>query len=129
MVNKHGVKAIIIDYIQLMSGDEKGKRFDEINKISRTVKALALELDIAMICVAQLNRRAADGDSEPQMHHLKESGNLEQDADIILLLHRKDHEPDSSFVYPMSLILAKQREGPTAKIDLTFDGKRTRFME
>lgn len=128
LVSRHGVRAIVIDYIQLMSGDDNFKRLEEVNEISRTIKALALELNITMIGIAQLNRRAEDG--EPQMHHLRESGNLEQDADIVLLLHRLDQAAHhKQFEYPMSLILAKHREGPITKIDLTFDGERTKFIE
>ena len=128
LVTKFNVKAIVIDYIQLMRGDENKDRFDEVNQISFAIKSLARELNIVMIAVAQLNRKADEG--EPQMYHLRESGNLEQDADIILLLHKKEQQAHhKQFEYPMSLIMAKHREGPVTKIDLTFDGERTRFIE
>lgn len=139
MVHRHGVKCIFVDYLQLMSapGSVRDGRQNEVSAISRGVKALARELNIPVVCLAQLNRGAEQREGHrPRMADLRESGSIEQDADTIILLHREeyyhvgDHEwfnENPEKIGLAELILAKQRNGPTGTVKLTWDNKTTRF--
>jgi replicative DNA helicase len=130
----HDIRCIIVDYLQLMNiGTSRVEsRQQEITEISRYVKALARELNIPVVVLSQLNR-APEGreDHRPRMSDLRESGAIEQDADVVILLHRedyyhhsdKDYEPDSR----AELIIAKQRNGPTATVELVFRERIARF--
>jgi replicative DNA helicase len=135
-----GIEVIIIDYLQLLtSSSEKARdnRQVEVAEVSRGIKSLALELDIPVIVLAQLNRKSEEGtNSEPALHHLRESGSIEQDADVVLMLSRvenKENEwetfqhPNGKFYKKMSLNIAKQRNGPTDKIDLLYLSECTLF--
>ena len=130
----HRIQCVIVDYLQLMSiGDRRiESRQQEITEISRYIKALARELNIPVVVLSQLNR-ASEGreDHRPRMSDLRESGAIEQDADVVILLHREDYYHHSDEGYePTSraeLIIAKQRNGPTATVELTFREKITRF--
>ena len=129
-VAKHGVKLIIVDYLQLMRGSTKRAQSDrrlEIDEISSGLKATAKELSVPIIALSQLNRDAEER-AEPKLSHLRESGSIEQDADVVALLHRPERvshkEEDKGKAV---LILAKQRNGPVGRIELTFDGAVTRF--
>lgn len=132
------VDIIIIDYLQLLtSSSEKSKdsRQVEVSEISRGIKALAMELEIPIIVLAQLNRKPEDSKTgEPELHHLRESGSIEQDADVVMLLSKveKDGKPEiipnmQGFPVKMLLRIAKQRNGPTDDIALMFQGAYTRF--
>lgn len=132
MVSKHGVKLIVVDYLQLMSAPDSESRQQGVSEISRTIKCVARELNIPVIAVSQLNRQAETRDGHrPRMSDLRESGSLEQDADVVILLHREDYyrtqeegfEPNNI----AEAIIAKQRNGPTGTIKLTFDSKSTTF--
>lgn len=129
----HDIQAIFIDYLQLMSYSGRAdSRQEQISEISRGIKALARELDIPIITAAQLNRGPADRPSHvPRMSDLRESGSLEQDADVITLLHCEDYyhrgETDYQPTGVTELIVAKQRNGPTDNIPLTFLPQCTRF--
>jgi replicative DNA helicase len=140
MKDRYGIEMLVIDYLQLLrseSAQAKDNRQNEVAEISRGIKALAKELEIPIIILAQLNRRseeAGKGRSEPALHNLRESGAIEQDADVVLLLHRPDPEKDEEGnerqvgpVIPYSLIIAKQRNGPTDKLDILFHAPYTRF--
>jgi len=139
MVAQYGVKVIMIDYLQLMTapGAARESRQVEVSTISRGVKALARELNIPVICLAQLNRASEQRDgNRPRMADLRESGSIEQDADVILLLHREDyyHVQDEEWkmenpdkVGTAEIIVAKQRNGPTDIVKLKWDSKTTRF--
>ncbi len=127
---------IMIDYLQLMSGRGKiDSRQQEISEISRSLKALARELKIPVIALSQLNRAVEmrGKDAKPQLSDLRESGALEQDADVIMFLHRFPKDPSEESMpdnnRKMSLILAKQRNGPVDEIELTFVSAYTRFIE
>jgi replicative DNA helicase len=129
-VAKHGVKLLIVDYLQLMRGSTKRAQQDrrlEIDEISSGLKATAKELGVPVIALSQLNRDAEER-AEPKLSHLRESGSIEQDADIVALLHRPERvthkEEDKGKAV---LILAKQRNGPVGRIELQFDGEITRF--
>ena len=129
----YDIGAIFIDYLQLMSyAGRADSRQEQISETSRGIKALARELDVPIICAAQLNRGPADRPSHvPRMSDLRESGSIEQDADVIMLLHCEDYYHRGEVDYTPSgttdLIIAKQRNGPTDVIPLTFMANCTRF--
>jgi len=137
MKDRFGIDLLVIDYLQLLrseSAQAKDNRQNEVAEISRGIKALAKELAIPIIILAQLNRRSEESKGEPALHNLRESGAIEQDADVVLLLHRHDAEKDDEGnerqmgpVIPYSLIIAKQRNGPTDKLDILFNSPYTRF--
>jgi len=130
----HGIQCIVVDYLQLMHVEARSieSRQQEITTISRYLKSLARELDVPVVVLSQLNR-APEGreDHRPRMSDLRESGSIEQDADVVMLLHREDYyhrgedgyEPDNT----AEVIIAKQRNGPTGSVKLTFREKCTRF--
>ncbi len=124
---QHGIGLIVIDYLQLMRCPSKrgeANRALEIADITGGLKTLAKELDLPIIALAQLNREA-ERRGEPKLSDLRESGSIEQDADIVLLMHRNKEEPDE----PTKVIVAKQRNGPVGPIQLMFDGEKTRFRD
>ena len=126
---QHGLDMIIVDYLQLMSSAGRSEnRQVEISEISRSIKGLARELRVPVIALSQLSREAERDDTGmPKLSHLRESGAIEQDADVVMMLSRPPaHDQESS---PDMLILniAKQRNGPTGKIELLFDRNIQRF--
>jgi len=130
----HNIQAIFIDYLQLM-GLGMGKiesRQQEITTISRYLKSLARELNVPVIVLSQLNRSPEGREGHrPRMSDLRESGSIEQDADVVMLLHREDYyhrgEPDYQADNTAEVIIAKQRNGPTDIVKLAFREKCTRF--
>ncbi len=129
---QHDIKCIMIDYMQLMDNPGPENRQQQISEISRGIKAVARELEIPVIALSQLNRASEGRDGHrPRMSDLRESGSIEQDADVIMLLHREDYyrmsEPDFVPDNIAEVIIAKQRNGPTGTVKLTFDNKCTRF--
>ncbi|MFB3894608.1 MAG: replicative DNA helicase [Phycisphaerae bacterium] len=129
----HGIQCVLVDYLQLMSyAGRADSRQEQITEISRGIKALARELKIPVICAAQLNRGPTDRPSQrPRMSDLRESGSIEQDADVVMLLHNEDYyhkgEEGYSPVGFTELILEKQRNGPTGVCKFTFLKEFTRF--
>jgi replicative DNA helicase len=133
---REGIGLVVVDYLQLMSGGpgrREENRQQEISYISRSMKELARELEIPVIAISQLNRSAdARADHRPMMSDLRESGAIEQDADVVLLLHREEyyeHEEQKrkEIEGQAELIIAKQRNGPTGTVHLTFLSKFMRF--
>ena len=137
MKDRYKIEMLVIDYLQLLRSDSsqaKDNRQNEVAEISRGIKALAKELEIPIIILAQLNRRSEEAKAEPALHNLRESGAIEQDADVVLLLHRTDAEKDEDGnerqvgpIIPYSLNIAKQRNGPTDKLEIMFHAPYTRF--
>jgi replicative DNA helicase len=126
--NGRGLGLIIVDYLQLMSGYSRfDSRHQEVAEISRSLKLLAKELDIPVIAVSQLNRNPETrADKRPQLSDLRESGAIEQDADIVMFIHREDSD-DPAVKGKADVIVAKHRNGPTANIPLTFLPSLTQF--
>jgi replicative DNA helicase len=121
---------IIIDYLQLMSSNHDGEnRATEISEISRSIKALAKELQVPIIALSQLSRKVEErNDKRPLMSDLRESGAIEQDADIIMMMYREEYyKPDTQDKGIAEVIIAKHRNGPTDTVRLTFLGEYTKF--
>lgn len=126
-----GLSLIILDYLQLMQGNKKtNSREQEIAEISRSLKGLAKDLDIPIIALSQLNRQLENRtDKEPRLSDLRESGSIEQDADIILFIYRDEiYNEDTEKKGIAKIIIAKHRNGPTGYVDLVFIAKYTRFV-
>ncbi|MCQ2246247.1 MAG: replicative DNA helicase [Bacteroidaceae bacterium] len=140
LVREHGVKIIIIDYLQLMnaSGMSFGSRQEEVSTISRSLKGLAKELNIPIIALSQLNRgvenREGNEGKKPQLSDLRESGAIEQDADMVCFIHRPEYykiyqDENGRDLHGMAeIIIAKHRNGAVGEILLKFKGEYTRFM-
>ncbi|MGE5611377.1 MAG: replicative DNA helicase [Bacillota bacterium] len=129
---QHDIRCIMIDYMQLMDNPGPDSRQQQISEISRAIKAVAREINVPVIALSQLNRATEGRDGHrPRMSDLRESGSIEQDADVIMLLHREDYynmgEPDFQPDNIAEIIVAKQRNGPTGTVKLFFDNKSTRF--
>ena len=119
-----------------MSYPDAESRVQEVSAISRAIKALARELSVPVLCLSQLNRNPEGRESKkPMLSDLRESGAIEQDADVVMMLHREDYyHPDDKWrdehpdkVGVSELIIAKQRNGPTGVVNLQFDRNTTRF--
>ncbi len=141
LVAQHGVELIIIDYLQLMSGDSgkggSGNREQEIASISRSLKNIAKELNIPIIALSQLSRavEVRGGDKKPMLSDLRESGSIEQDADMVLFLYRPEYyginadEEGNSVQGVAEVIIAKHRNGSLDTVRLKFIGKFTKFCD
>ena len=133
VAHDHDLGLIIVDYLQLMTGSSKratDNRVQEISEISRGLKMIARELDVPVIALSQLSRTVEQRDPKiPMLSDLRESGSIEQDADIVFFIYREDYyNEDTDRQNIADLILAKHRRGATGKIELFFDKERVRFM-
>ncbi len=129
---KVGLKMVIIDYLQLMtSGKKVESRQQEVSEFSRALKLLAKELQVPVIALSQLNRGPEQrSDKMPALSDLRESGSLEQDADMVILLHRESaYEKDNPRAGEADLIVAKHRNGPTRTVTVAFQGHFSRFQD
>lgn len=130
---EHGLDLIVVDYLQLMQGsgrrNNSADRQQEVSEISRSLKALARELDVPVLALSQLSRSVeARQVKRPMLSDLRESGSLEQDADLVAFLYREDYyNPDTENKHT-ELIVAKHRNGPVDKVDLFFHKKFTKFI-
>jgi len=128
---KHDIGLIVVDYIQLMSvPGTKENRATEVAEISRSLKAIAKELSVPVVAVSQLNRALEQRPNKrPIMADLRESGSLEQDADLIIFIYRDEvYNEDTPEKGKAEIIIGKHRNGPTGKIILTFQGQWLRFV-
>jgi replicative DNA helicase len=128
---EHNLSLIIVDYLQLV---DPGRRYDsrvqEVSVVSQALKNLARELNVPVLSASQLSRAVEHrGEKKPQLADLRESGAIEQDADVVMFIYRPDFEPDGKANYsiPTKLLIAKHRNGRTGEIDLLFRGDRVRF--
>ncbi len=121
---------IVVDYLQLLSGEEKGQaRHEAVAAMSRGLKLLAMELQVPVLALAQLNRASESrADKRPTMADLRESGSIEQDADVVMLLHRPSKSDDSADPRLVELDIAKHRSGPIGQVKLCWDADSGRFM-
>jgi replicative DNA helicase len=134
---EHNVQLIVIDYLQLMKGDAGGNREQEIASISRALKGIAKELNVPVIALSQLSRgvETRGGDKRPQLSDLRESGSIEQDADIVMFLYRPEYykitvDEDNMPTQGMAeVIIAKHRNGSLDTVKLKFIGKYTKFAD
>lgn len=136
MVRKHHIELLAVDYLQLMEAEAKRRgsgdnRQQDVSAISRGLKLLAKELQIPVIAVAQLNRGPETrADKKPQMSDLRESGSIENDADLVILIHREAaYEEESPRAGEADLIVAKHRGGPKATLTVAFQGHYARFKD
>ncbi len=128
MKSQHDIKLLVVDYLQLMDAPGMESRQQEISRISRGLKSLAMELEIPVIAVSQLNRAVEmREEKKPRMSDLRESGSIEQDADLVLLLHREGYYNKDKNPRDAELIIAKQRNGPIGTVRLTFLNECMRF--
>jgi replicative DNA helicase len=129
---RNDLKLVIVDYLQLMSSPRRVEnRQQEVSELSRSLKLLAKELEVPVVALAQLNRGPElRSDKRPLLADLRESGSIEQDSDVVILLHREDaYEPESPRAGEADLIVAKHRNGPTATVTVAFQGHYSRFVD
>jgi replicative DNA helicase len=130
-----GLGLIVVDYLQLIEPDNsKDPRQEQVAKIARRLKGVSRELDVPLLCLSQLNRQAEDSkDHRPKLSHLRESGAIEQDADVVMFVHREEyyHRGDDKAQYhgQAELIISKQRNGPIGDVELTWEADYTRFSD
>ena len=126
-----GLDLVMVDYLQLMSGGSRfGSRTEEVSAISRGLKGVAKDLDVPLLVLSQLSRQPErrGGDHRPQLSDLRESGSIEQDADVVMFIIRPSvYDHDAEDPRKAELIISKQRNGPIGDIDLVFQHEFTRF--
>lgn len=129
---EQGIGLIIVDYLQLMTPTNTKSTdsvVQQVTEISRSLKALARELEVPVLALSQLSRAVEQRGGKPRLSDLRDSGSIEQDADVVMFIHREDrtnHESDRKNI--AEILIEKHRNGPTGKVDLYFDDKRTSFM-
>jgi replicative DNA helicase len=129
---QNDLRLVIIDYLQLMTSPKRVEnRQQEVSELSRSLKLLAKELNVPVIAVAQLNRGPEQRtDKRPMLSDLRESGSIEQDSDVVILLHREDaYERESPRAGEADFIVAKHRNGPTTTVTVAFQGHYSRFVD
>ena len=127
---ERGLDLVIVDYLQLMSADgHVENRQNEVSEISRNLKSIAKELNVPLVALAQLSRAGAQrSDKRPILSDLRDSGAIEQDADVIMFLHREEYyDPNTEDKNIAEVIVAKQRNGPLGTVKLAWLGQYTRF--
>jgi replicative DNA helicase len=127
---EHGVGLIVVDYLQLMEGRNQENRVQEVSEISRALKLLARELNVPVLALSQLSRGVENRpDKVPQLADLRESGSIEQDADVVMFIYREEmyKGKDSKRPHIAEIHIKKHRNGPTGQIDLFFDADKTSF--
>ncbi|MBR5049216.1 MAG: replicative DNA helicase [Erysipelotrichaceae bacterium] len=131
--SEHGLDLVIIDYLQLIdaANSRSDNRAQEVSEISRALKQMARELNVPVIALSQLSRKSEESNREPILSDLRESGAIEQDADIVMFIHRKkkenEQEEENSEIADLKIIIAKHRNGPIGNVWLAFDKKTNAF--
>ncbi len=128
---RQSIGLVVIDYLQLVetSGGSDGRRYEQVSEISRGVKRLAREFSVPVVVLAQLNRDVDKESRKPRMSDLRDSGSIEQDADVILMPARQEGQDEQSDAIAVDLIIAKQRNGPLGKVPLRFLKRFAKFVE
>ncbi len=129
---EHGLDLVIVDYLQLMSGDfHSENRQQEISLISRSIKSLARELNVPILALSQLSRQVESrNDKRPMLSDLRESGSIEQDADVVLFIYRDEvYNPETEFPNIAEIIIGKHRSGPTGKFQVFFKRQLAKFLD
>jgi len=125
---EHGLGLIVVDYLQLMvPRRESDSLVQQITEVSRSLKGLARELDVPVLALSQLNRSVEQRGGKPRLSDLRDSGSIEQDADVVMFIHREKDETTNEKQSTAEILIEKHRNGPTGKVDLVFDGKHTSF--
>lgn len=126
---EHGLGFIVIDYLQLMEGKSKENRVQEVSEISRSLKGLARELNVPVLALSQLSRAVESRTPPtPQLSDLRESGSIEQDADIVMFIYREAmYDPETEFPNKAEVLVKKHRNGPTGTVELFFNNAKVRF--
>lgn len=128
---EHNLDLIVVDYLQLMQGRSTENRVQEVSEISRSLKILAKELDVPVLALSQLSRAVEQrgGDKKPQLSDLRESGSIEQDADVVMFIYRDEMYTgkDTKKPHVAEILIRKHRNGPTGEVELFFDGEKTSF--
>ncbi len=128
---EHDLDLIVVDYLQLMQGRSPENRVQEVSEISRSLKILAKELNVPVLALSQLSRAVEQrgGDKKPQLSDLRESGSIEQDADVVMFIYRDEmyNGKDSKKPHIADILIRKHRNGPTGEVELYFDGEKTSF--
>ncbi len=126
-----GLDVVIVDYLQLMEGKNKESRVQEVSEISRFLKLLARELDVPVIALSQLSRAVEQrNDKIPQLSDLRESGSIEQDADVVVFIHREElYNPETDRPGIADIVIAKHRNGPIGKVELYFVKEQARYRD
>lgn len=128
---QHDIAAVFVDYLQLMAGSGRENRVQEVSEISRSLKGLARELDIPVIALSQLSRAVETRQPpRPQLSDLRESGSIEQDADVVMFVYREEaHNPNTTRKNIADILIAKHRNGPTGEVPLRWFSNQTRFAD
>ena len=127
---EHGLGLLVIDYLQLMEGRTvTDNRVQEISEISRSLKSLARELNIPVLALSQLSRAVELSHPPiPKLSHLRDSGSIEQDADVVMFIYREEmYKPETDRKNIAEILIAKHRNGPTGQIELYFDANHVQF--
>jgi replicative DNA helicase len=127
---EHGLGLIIVDYLQLMSTSKNyDNMVNQVTEISRSLKGLAKEFDVPVLALSQLSRAVESRGGRPRLSDLRDSGSIEQDADVVMFIHREDKGKDESEKTNIAeILIEKHRNGPVGKIELYFDEKMTTFL-
>ena len=127
---EHKLSLIVVDYLQLMEGRSTENRVQEVSEISRSLKGIARELNVPVLALSQLSRAVEQRDSKiPQLSDLRESGSIEQDADVVMFIYREQmYKPDTKRKNIAEIHVRKHRNGPTGQVDLYFNGQQVRFQ-
>ncbi len=127
--SEHGLGLIVVDYLQLMVPDKHSDSIvQQVTEISRSLKGLARELDVPVLALSQLSRAVEQRGGKPRLSDLRDSGSIEQDADVVMFIHREQNDDGAGKKQTAEILIEKHRNGPTGKVDLYFDSAKTTFV-